>query len=715
MKNQKLDIPLFFNQKLQTLKRTFFLPFSLLLVVCWKGEAQTLEDFQILHDDSLRTYKLYIPATYTGDEAWPLVITLHGYSLNNDYMIAATEMNAVADTGHFIVAYPQGLLVHLGDGFSPLPPDAPGWNAGQGDDPLLISGNDDVGFLDQMINVISQGYNIDPARIYSCGHSNGGFMSYVLACELPDRITAVASVSGGMLSGTFGLCDPGRSIPVMEIHGSEDPIVPFDGIPGLLQSVPEVVDFWTTNNNCSTEPTITPLPDIDTTDNSTVTLKIWGACDDNAEVWLYEIAGGGHPWPGDLFVPPPFLEHENKDIHASTEIWNFFNRHVKRLGEVVSDTLIYDNMERTYKLYIPAAYTGDEAWPLVITLHGYGLNNDYMIAATEMNAVADTGHFIVAYPQGLLVHLGDGFSPLPPDAPGWNAGQGDDPLLISGNDDVGFLDQMINVISQGYNIDPARIYSCGHSNGGFMSYVLACELPDRITAVASVSGGMLSGTFGLCDPGRSIPVMEIHGSEDPIVPFDGIPGLLQSVPEVVDFWTTNNNCSTEPTITPLPDIDTTDNSTVTLKIWGACDDNAEVWLYEIAGGGHPWPGDLFVPPPFLGPENNDIHASTEIWNFFNRHDLVTAIFKIQLNGILSIHPNPSFNDLTLNLESKDPLHQVEIEIFDLVGKKVKSLVRESFDNSLQEEIRLTGLPEGIYTIRVSSEGKFIAKKFVKMN
>ncbi|MBI5917302.1 MAG: T9SS type A sorting domain-containing protein [Bacteroidetes bacterium] len=301
-----------------------FAPLLLLLVaIAWQLKAQgTLLDAQFTHGDSLRTYKLYVPAAYDGSEAWPLVLVLHGFTLDPDFMIALTGMNAVADTGHFLVAYPQGLLVHqLGDLIPPFPEYGPGWNSGG----ELVSDNDDAGFLSRMIHKIGLSHKVDPARVYTCGLSNGGHMSYRLACELSDRIAAVVSVSGAM--PTDVPCSNGRPIPLMEIHGTADPIVSYDGIPPYHFSIPDGIAFWVNHNQCEAAPVVNNFPDTDPTDGTTVTLKKYGNCDADASVWLMDVVGGGHVWPTSYLPPPPFIGPVNNDVHGSSEIWNFFKKH----------------------------------------------------------------------------------------------------------------------------------------------------------------------------------------------------------------------------------------------------------------------------------------------------------------------------------------------------------------------------------------------------
>ena len=130
-------------------------------------------------------------------------------------------------------------------------------------------------------------------------------------------------------------------------------------------------------------------------------------------------------------MPPPWswLGAVNKDINASVEVWNFFNRnpHPNPPGSVLEESFVHNDSLRSYLLYVPDAYDGSEDWPLVINYHQFGWSpRDYM-AHTRMNAVADTGRFLIAYPQGLSV-----LNPVAmQQGPGWNESGG-----LSENDDV---------------------------------------------------------------------------------------------------------------------------------------------------------------------------------------------------------------------------------------------------------------------------------------
>jgi polyhydroxybutyrate depolymerase len=149
--------------------------------------------------------------------------------------------------------------------------------------------------------------------------SNGGYMSYMLACELSDRITAIASVTGSVFNEQLDNCTPARAVPVMQIHGTNDATVDFNGIPLFAPSIPELVDYWVDHNNCSTTPNIVEIPNINTTDDSTVEKLEYNNGDEGSMVWFYIVENGGHTWP-DGFINLPDLV-TNRDFNASEHIW----------------------------------------------------------------------------------------------------------------------------------------------------------------------------------------------------------------------------------------------------------------------------------------------------------------------------------------------------------------------------------------------------------
>ena len=271
--------------------------------------------------------------------------------------------------------------------------------------------------------------------------------------------------------------------------------------------------------------------------------------------------------------------------------------------ETLYESLNHDGITRLYTIHIPPGYSPDAPVPLVLSLHGYTSNNAFNMAFTGFNAISDTANFIVVYPQGTLF-LG---------ASHWNVGG-----FTNGSttDDVGFIETLIDEISTNYNINADRVYSTGFSNGGYMSYLLACQLSYKIAAIASVAGSMTPPTYDDCNPQHPTPVLQIHGTDDGTVAYEGTPGWSASIPEVMGYWIAHNNCDTEAVIMPFEDVDSADGTTAEHHLWGNGDNGTTTELVKVIGGGHDWPGAF---------GNMDISASGEIWKFFMRFDINGSI------------------------------------------------------------------------------------------
>jgi polyhydroxybutyrate depolymerase len=264
---------------------------------------------------------------------------------------------------------------------------------------------------------------------------------------------------------------------------------------------------------------------------------------------------------------------------------------------------MHDGLQREYILYVPSSYTGDEPAPLVFNFHGYGSNATDQMWYGDFRPIADRRGFLIVHPQGTLfegvTHWNVG---------GWTAG--------STVDDVGFTEALIDFLSSEYNIDSARVYSTGMSNGGYMSFLLACQLSERFAAIASVTGSMTPETFNDCSPQHPTPIMQIHGTSDGSVPYGGNV-WSKSIDDVIQYWVDSNHCNPTPTVTALPDTDPTDGSTVEHIVYYDGDRDVNVEHFKVIGGGHTWPGN-----PFGGGSTNyDIDASEEIWRFFSRYDI----------------------------------------------------------------------------------------------
>ena len=266
--------------------------------------------------------------------------------------------------------------------------------------------------------------------------------------------------------------------------------------------------------------------------------------------------------------------------------------------ETLKESIVHDDLVRDYIVHIPSSYDNKVPIPLVLCFHGYG-GTASGISYTNFNDVSDTANFIVVYPQGALLK---GKSH-------WNVGGW---TLDSKIDDVGFISSLLDSLSERYNINQSRIYSTGMSNGGYMSFLLACQLSDRIAAIASVTGSMTPQTYNLCNPQRPIPVLQIHGTNDQKVPYKGNRKWSLSINKVLEYWINHNNCDITPIEMSFPDINNSDESNVHRLSWLNGDNSVITDHIIVNGGGHDWFGVW---------GNMDINSTAEIWKFFSQYDI----------------------------------------------------------------------------------------------
>lgn len=346
------------------------------------------------------------------------------------------------------------------------------------------------------------------------------------------------------------------------------------------------------------------------------------------------------------------------------------------LSAQIQGTFPFEGTDRSYLVYLPADYLPGDSRPLLFALHGLTQNGNLMMQFTGFNDYADQYGFIVVYPDGI--------------SNSWNVGI---PGGSSAND-VGFLSALIDTLHQRYNINLNRVYSTGFSNGGFMSYRLACELGDRIAAIAPVAGTMTEGSYNACQPTRSFPVMHIHGTNDLIVFYNGGFGN-KSVDEVMTLWKNNGNCPSSAVIVNLPDL-VPEGSTVQTHTWSPCDDSASVVLYRIINGGHTWPGELSNSG--VGNVNRDISASDEIWKFVSRFSLdITTGTNPGPVSEAKIYPNPN-DGKRINLEFGTLRSRATLEIFNAQGSVIHREIIGQGSN--QHSISVFHFPRGLLLIRL---------------
>ncbi len=280
------------------------------------------------------------------------------------------------------------------------------------------------------------------------------------------------------------------------------------------------------------------------------------------------------------------------------------------------DTLVHNGIERSYTIHFPPSYNGVDKLPLVMALHGGGKGDGKeMLDKNHFDEIGDDENYISLFPNGVFSD--------------WADGRGVTDSDKAGIDDVSFLNTLIDTLIQKYHIDAARVYVCGASNGGMMTQRLACELPQKFAAFGSIISSMPDLVYNNCNPQEPVSVLIMNGTDDTFVPYNGGPlgsltdgGSVIGTEKTILFWLDNNSCSNSNlTKTDLPDIDDTDNSTVTVFDYSDCTGTSEILLYRINNGGHTIPGyeSIFNPVPLVGNINHDIDAAEEIWKFFSKH------------------------------------------------------------------------------------------------
>jgi polyhydroxybutyrate depolymerase len=277
-------------------------------------------------------------------------------------------------------------------------------------------------------------------------------------------------------------------------------------------------------------------------------------------------------------------------------------------------TLVVEGVGRTYRVHVPSGYKATVSVPLLLAFHGAGSNSGDMDYLTGLDKVADGAGFLVVYPQGIDYR--------------WHAGRETSSTGVQ-VDDLGFVHALLTRLESDYAVDKQRVYATGFSNGAFFSQRLACVMAADFAAVASVSGQMSRALSLVCKPTRPISMLLMHGTADPIVPYDGgnMEGSrgnpLLSVAATAAFWEHADACpGGGGASVNLPDASPGDGTHVRREAHAGCAAGTEVTLYTIKHGGHTWPdGPQYDQVFIIGKVSRALDASATIWEFLARHPL----------------------------------------------------------------------------------------------
>lgn len=248
-------------------------------------------------------------------------------------------------------------------------------------------------------------------------------------------------------------------------------------------------------------------------------------------------------------------------------------------------TLMVDDLERSYLLYVPTGLSSQQSVPVVFAFHNWDTSPSTMKRNSKLNDVADLETFLVVYPWGI--------------GRSWNTGEhGPGDAIEQNIDESAFIREMLADLGTIANIDPKRIYAVGDTQGGGLVYRLACDMSDTIAAIASVSGPM---DYSACNPTQAVSVLHFHGLKDYGVPFSGGgPHNNPPVEDGINTWVEFNECTS-------PAVEEKVGDDINRIAYPSCRDGTIVELYTNDTRGHTWP-DWFPTP-----------ASEYIWEFFAAH------------------------------------------------------------------------------------------------
>lgn len=354
-------------------------------------------------------------------------------------------------------------------------------------------------------------------------------------------------------------------------------------------------------------------------------------------------------------------------------------------GQFTNKTMMVGTASRAYRQYLPSGFnpSAEPGLPLIIAMHGLG-DNYTNFSNVGFHYIADTARFLVVYPNGTLNAWSQN---------SWNNGT----ILSSTANDIGFLWQIIDTMKVKYNIDLAKVYVTGFSMGGIMSYRTLCGMPERIAALASVSGTMSSSDISTCDPGRAVPVMHLHGTADGTVPYTGGLPSLSSVSETMAFWQDNNGCS-DSTVTPLPNLVASDSITVDLIDYNMCGKPVQLWRENNAD--HIWP---YYPV-------NDITAVIEIWLFFRdkTHPSPSPLSVMESNARPTITLAQTQGAISIEADHE----MLEISICDVQGRNLVQLKGQlgNLQKIAMEQYNSQTCIVNVKTVKGSVTKKFVLVK-----
>jgi polyhydroxybutyrate depolymerase len=263
-----------------------------------------------------------------------------------------------------------------------------------------------------------------------------------------------------------------------------------------------------------------------------------------------------------------------------------------------------DGKKREYYLSLPEDTS--KPFPLIINFHGFLSHAIEQQEFSQMDNYAHLNGVGVIYPEGINKS--------------WNIGKD----MMSEENDIGFVNALIDSVTSKYNINSDRIYACGFSNGGEFSYELICGLSNKIAAFGSVGGNFIINEKRSCNINREIPLIHIHGTKDRLAKYNGYNGYFLSTISSVDFWAKHNQLD-KMVVENIEDIHKKDRTTVEKYTFYKDNSDTKVIHLKVVNGGHLWLGsptsDLLYQKLLFGRNNHEINSSKELVDFFLKYKL----------------------------------------------------------------------------------------------
>lgn len=311
---------------------------------------------------------------------------------------------------------------------------------------------------------------------------------------------------------------------------------------------------------------------------------------------------------------------------------------------------------RNYIVHAPGGLTNP---PLVFCIHGYNMDAASQQSYTQMDRVADREKFIVVYPNAINKS--------------WD---------LSGDDDFNFIIAIIDTIDKKYRIDRSRIYSCGFSQGGFMTFQLACRYSEIFAAIAPTSGNLQ----GDCVLKRPVSMRLTFGTNE------GFSGGSAAFMSNVTKWIEKCNCPKTPVVTrPYPS--NNPNSVVTRLYYGPCDEGTEVIADSIRTGGHEWPMNT----------NDRINNSEETWAFLKKFSLNSTSVVMKGSYMKSSNISACYNSGIVMI--KGVINGAHVRVVDIKGRNVTTALIK------QNQFAFKDVASGVYVLIVDVNNRPEALRF----